>query len=100
MAETEAQQVEALIITDASGAVYAVPRPLLEAWRLPDERAAALREQKEVDGYGVSSGMRLLGATPINVDAQGLEQLTLSFQKVAGLFTWGKTTDSDDWQAG
>jgi hypothetical protein len=51
---TTEQQIEAIVLKDEHGNVYALPKTLLEQFRLPDEQ----REQLEgdVQGFSTSSG--------------------------------------------
>jgi hypothetical protein len=70
-------RIEVVLITDASGGVYAVPPPPFVPWRLPDETAAALREQQEVVGYGCRLGAyQVLGRArvPLPDGVTGLDQ--------------------------
>jgi hypothetical protein len=56
MPSGENQEVDALVISGQDGAVYAVPLPLLEKCRLPEELAARVREEDGVQGYIIIVG--------------------------------------------
>jgi len=60
--------IEVVLVTDASGAVYALPPLPLAPWRLPEEAASALLEKQEVVGYGCRLGAyQVLGRARVSL---------------------------------
>jgi len=56
-----------LVLADADGALYAIPRELLAACRLTEEQVAELKSESEVSGYLIA----LLTPAPQNFTVLG-----------------------------
>jgi hypothetical protein len=64
------EQIEAVVLSDSQGALYAVPVSIVQQWRLSAETAAALREENEVSGYiiAVLIGYQALGTASFTLN--------------------------------
>jgi hypothetical protein len=64
----EPQSIAVLLLTDADGAVYAVPHTVVTQWRLPAAAEATMREQQEVAGYSLTlGGYQFLGTALVGL---------------------------------
>jgi hypothetical protein len=98
MTTDRASRLEAVIVRDGDGSVYAVPRRALTRWRLPDQVAASFGEP-EVTGYLSVGGLQVLGSAQGVVHTDELLRVSLAFQKITVEWNPGNQTAVDDWQA-
>ncbi len=98
MANGDESRLEAVILLDTDGSIYAVPRPALKRWRLPADVAALLAEP-EVSGYlSPTAGWQVIGQATGEADTPERTSVSFTFNRISFELNTGKAA-ADDWQA-
>ena len=91
MADEGERRVEPAVLRGPGGAIYVVPKDVMERWRVPEEVASELTSAGEVQGYDLHAGI-----VPRVVPQPGLH-VSYSYRDIIWTWSQGGLTTPHDW---